>query len=675
MVSSVALLSLLGAAALAGVNSAPVAKDDHIEEMVTRCIVEVLLNGLSKPNAPTIIDPMCRELLKKSNQRKQEEKNVDKDLDLGTRQLSESEESEKSPGRSVKEEQDLNEEELKRQTGGAQKRDPVEGKHEENSNPQLLSQESPHSYDEAHKGEKKDDNEKRSEEEDSSTRNNHGEEGSIEKKHNEKVEHELLDKKSFSTTEKEPESDYKHSGSQRHSEESAHTQGKQASKEEEDGEEEEEESSEKYHHSLHREYEDSFEREDGEVEKRGHNSRHSHRKPRLGNSSEYKSRRNGEKENSPEESSEEESEYWGKRSHYPKHHHYETGPHYEKRNSHEMQDSEEMEGKSRSKEYQDRWRYTEEDDEDMRHHSMESEEKQPHYERKRPHVESEKEMRHHYEERKPHSKTSEEGVGRQHHNGRRDDKRHQHEEERQRLEWEETPKPQSTEREEEEENLYSLEVGPREEKRHDIGAATEEEPIKRHHSEGQKHGSNKRTLLVEEGYPRSHYLVENVKRAATSFIPFYQHLRWKNRHADKKDDIGDSFWESAEEPRSPLNERDFFPEYNDYDSWEKKQLLGNLNPKHNEHSLERMPKFDTKRQYNRMDELAHLLNYRKKSAEFPELYDSKEDVKRGHGLRSGKGKLSQRPLTQQEEKELENLAAMDLELQKIAEKFSNNQRG
>ncbi|XP_066495225.1 secretogranin-1 [Tiliqua scincoides] len=641
--------------------------------MVTRCIVEVLLNGLSKPNAPPI-DPMCRELLKKSNQRKQGEKNINTDIDLGTRQLSE--ELEKTAGRTVKEEQDLNEEEFKRQTGGGQNWNPEEGKHEENGDQQVLSQGNPYSNDEAHKKEKKNDDEKRNEEKDNSKRITHGEEGSIEKKRGEEVEHELLDKKSFSTTGREAESDYKRSGSQRHSEESAHSQekGNQASKEEEDGEEEEEESSEKYHHSLHREYEDSFEREEAEAEKRGHKPRHYHSKPRLGNSSEYKRHHNEEKVDSPEESSEEESSFWNKRSHYPKHHHYEPGHHYEKRNSDEMQNSEEMEGRSRSKEYQDRWHYTREDDEeeDMRHHSMESEEKLPHPEKKRPHVESQKEMRHHYEERKPHSKTSEEDLGRQHSNGRRDEKMQQHDKKRQRLQWEETPKPQSVEMGE---DLYSPEEGFGKEKKYYPDAVSEEEPDKRHHSEGDKHGSNKRTLLVEEGYPRSHYLVENVKRAATSIIPYYQQLRWKNRHTGKKDDVGDPFLESDEEPRSHLNERDFFPEYNDYDYWEKKQLMDSLNPKRNEHSLDQKHKFDMKRQYNRMDELAHLLNYRKKSAEFPELYDSKEDVKRGHMIRRGEGKLSQRPLTQQEEKELENLAAMDLELQKIAEKFSSNQRG
>ncbi|XP_034966018.2 secretogranin-1 [Zootoca vivipara] len=645
MVPSVALLSLLGAAALAGVHSAPVEKDDHVEEMVTRCIVEVLLNGLSKANVPPI-NPLCKELLKKTNRQKQGEENIGKDAERELRHLSESEELEKPPEGTVRREEEQNEEELKRQAEGSEKWHPEEKIHRGNVNPQVISQGSPYSFDEAQKEEKKDDAEKRTEEEGSYKRNHQSEEESNEKKHSEELERELPDKNSPPTAGRVIEGDLKRSGGQRYLEENTHSQeeGNPESKEEEDAEEEEEESTEKYHHSFHQEYEDSSERREPDAEKRGRRPRHYHRKSRLGNSSEYKRHHNGEKRDSPEESSEEESEFWDKRSHYPRHY-YEAGHHFEeKRNSDEVHGSEEMGGKSM----------------DMRHRSRENEEKQHHYER-RLHDEPQNELRRHYEEKTLHSKASEEDIGKQHSYGIRDEKRHQHDKERQRLEWEELSKPQNLEKGDEEQRFY----GP--EERHN---PSEGEPEKRRHSEGGRHEGNKRALLMEEGYPRSHYLVETVKRAAPPHIPYYQQLRWKGRHAEKKDSITDPFLESEEEEEE--EEPRFFPEYNDYDSpWEKKQLMDGVSRKHNSND----PRFEVKRQYNRMDELAHLLSNRKKSAEFPELYSSKEDVKRGHVVRSSKGKLSQRPLTLEEEKELENLAAMDLELQKIAEKFNSNRRG
>ncbi|XP_053236686.1 secretogranin-1 isoform X3 [Podarcis raffonei] len=667
MVPSVALLSLLGAAALAGVHSAPVENDDHVEEMVTRCIVEVLLNGLSKANGPPI-NPLCKELLKKTNRQKQEEENIGKAAELELRHLSESEELEKPPEGTVRGGEEPNEEELKRQAEGSEKWQSEEKIHRGNVNPQVISQESPYSIDEAHKEEKKDDAEKRTEEEGSYKRNHQSEEESNEKKHSEELEPELLDKKSPPPAGRVVEGDLKHSGGQRYLEENTHSQeeGNPESKEEEDAEEEEdEESSEKYHHSFHREYEDSYERREPDAEKRGRRPRHYHRKPRLGNSSEYKRHHNGEKRDSPEESSEEESEFWDKRSHYPRHY-YEVGHHFEeKRNSDKVHGSEEIEGKNRG-----RWHHSREDNEggDMRQRSRENEEKQHHYGR-RLHDEPQKELRHHYEERTLRGKASEEDIGKQHGYGIRDEKRRQHDKERQRLEWEELSKPQNLEKGGEEQRFY----GPEERPNPSVG---EEEPEKRRHSEGGRHEGNKRALLMEEGYPRSHYLVEAVKRAAPPHIPYYQQLRWKGRHAEKKGGIADPFLESEEEeeeePRSHPNERAFFPEYNDYDSpWEKQQLMDGVSRKHNSND----PRFEVKRQYNRMDELAHLLSNRKKSVEFPELYSSKEDVKRGHAVRSGKGKLSQRPLTVEEEKELENLAAMDLELQKIAEKFNSNRRG
>ncbi|KAM6458763.1 secretogranin-1 isoform 2-T3 [Liasis olivaceus] len=655
----------------AGIHSAPVENDDHTGEMITRCIIEVLLNSLSKANAP-LINPQCKELLKKSDQQKQKEQNIHQDMELDTRTLSESEELSKQSEGTVREEQDVSEEEFKRQAEGDAKWHLEAKKHGGSSNQQTASRGTPYALDRAHKEDKKNENEKGTEE-DSDKRNHHNGDGGKEKKASEEVESEPLEKKSILTSGKVNEDDYKHSHGQKYVEEIIQSQERENedSKEEEEEEEEkeeEEESNEKYHHSFHEEFEDSSEREDGETEKQDHKSGHYRRNPRLGKSSEYNSHHNGEKRDSPEELSEEESEFWDKRSHHPNHY-YERGHYFvEPKNSIEMQRSEEMERESRSKGYWDQHYTSQEDnDEDMKHHSRENERKQYQYMRKRLFGGPSREMRHHYEVRMPYSKAREENGGKKQSYDSIDEKRHH---DQSNVQLEEMPKPLSKEREDGEQRLNSQEA--REEKHYPSIGEGELETT--HYSERGKHFDNKRTLLLEEGYPRSHYLVENVKRALNPY--YYQQPRWKNRSVDKNADTIDPLLESEEERKSRLNKKEFFPEYNDYDLWEKKQILDGLNHKEDSNNNpERLYKPEVKRQYDRMDELAHLLSYRKKSAEFPELYSSKEDIERGHIKRSGKDKFNQRPLTPEEEKELENLAAMDLELQKIAEKFNNNQRG
>ncbi|XP_015682214.1 secretogranin-1 [Protobothrops mucrosquamatus] len=670
MVPCVALLSLLGFAVLAGIHSAPVENDDHTGEMITRCIIEVLLNSLSKGNSP-LINPQCKELLKKGEQQKQKEKNIQQGMELGARTLSESEELRKQSEGTVREEQDVSEEEFKRQAGGDAKWHQETKKYGGSSNQQTASQGTSFALDRAPKEEKKNENGKEAEE-DNYKRNHHNGDGGKEKKVSEEVESEPLEKKSVLTSGKMDEDDYKHSYGQKYVEEIIQSQEREnedneeeEEEEEKEEEEEEEESNEKYHHSFHEEFEDSSEKDGGETEKQGHKSGHYRRKPRLGKSSEYNSHHIGEKRGSSEEPSEEESEFWAKRSHHPNHYERE---HYfvEPRNAIEMHRSEEMERESRNKGYWDQQYPSQEDsDEDMKHHSEENERRQYQYMRKRLFGGPSREIRHHHEVRVPYSKARQENGGTKQSHDSLDEKRH-HDQPNVQLEM---AKPQNKEREDGEQRLNSQEA--REEKHYPNNDGELETP---HYSERGKHFDNKRTLLLEEGYPRSHYLVENVKRALNPY--YYQQPRWKSRSVDKNADIINPLLESEEERKSHLNKREFFPEYNDYDLWEKKQVLASLNPKQdNSNNPERLYKPEIKRQYDRMDELAHLLSYRKKSAEFPELYNSKEDIERGHVIRSGKDKFHQRPLTPEEEKELENLAAMDLELQKIAEKFNNNQRG
>uniref|UniRef100_A0A8C6FKA6 Secretogranin-1 n=1 Tax=Moschus moschiferus TaxID=68415 RepID=A0A8C6FKA6_MOSMO len=167
-----------------------------------------------------------------------------------------------------------------------------------------------------------------------------------------------------------------------------------------------------------------------------------------------------------------------------------------------------------------------------------------------------------------------------------------------------------------------------------------------------------------------HHITE--KRLGELLNPFYDPLQWKSSRFERKDHMDDSFLEGEEENGLTLNEKHFFPEYN-YDWWEKKPFEEDVNWGYETRNL--VPKLDLKRQYDRVAELDHLLHYRKKSAEFPDFYDSEEQMSPQHTAENEEERAGQGVLTEEEEKELENLAAMDLELQKIAEKFSGNRRG
>ncbi|KAB0347023.1 hypothetical protein FD754_011880, partial [Muntiacus muntjak] len=154
--------------------------------------------------------------------------------------------------------------------------------------------------------------------------------------------------------------------------------------------------------------------------------------------------------------------------------------------------------------------------------------------------------------------------------------------------------------------------------------------------------------------------------------PFYDPPQWKSSRFERKDHMDDSFLEGEEENGLTLNEKHFFPEYN-YDWWEKKPFEEDVNWGYETRNP--VPKLDLKRQYDRVAELDQLLHYRKKSAEFPDFYDSEEQMSPRHTAENEEERAGQGVLTEEEEKELENLTVMDLELQKIAEKFSGNRRG
>nr|XP_014684235.2 secretogranin-1 isoform X1 [Equus asinus] len=168
------------------------------------------------------------------------------------------------------------------------------------------------------------------------------------------------------------------------------------------------------------------------------------------------------------------------------------------------------------------------------------------------------------------------------------------------------------------------------------------------------------------------HTTEKRKRLGELLSPYYDPPQWKSSHFERKANMDDNFLEDEEENGLTLNEKNFFPEYN-YDWWEKKPFEGDVNWGYEKRNP--TPKLDLKRQYDRVAELDQLLHYRKKSAEFLDFYDSEEQMTPRHTVENEQDRAGQGVLTEEEEKELENLAAMDLELQKIAEKFSGNRRG
>ncbi|XP_075564074.1 secretogranin-1 [Pelecanus crispus] len=675
-----ALLGLLGLAALAGVSAVSVEKD-HIEEMVTRCIVEVLSNALSKPNAPPI-NPECKEILKKSG-RNDRERSENKQLEV--RHLEDPAQIEKHHTGSVEKEQSQAEEESKKyvKASDEEKLGHKEGKSKEEEG----GHHTPIQEERLHTEEKKHYQEIQREEE-----SYHSEEQSKEsKQHDEEVEHAVLNKKSNSggmSTEEFPNGNDQHPVDHWHSEEGMQSPYKRI----DEGEERqaEGERSEEYHHeskernfSHQQEHEESDESEETEEEKQPYTPQRYHGKHRMGDTSEEKRGRGGEEEELAEESNTKEAHLWDKQNHHQKHHEESEQQREEKSGYHGRHGSEEVEEKRHadqgSEEYRERWQQSEEssEEENKRHHHSEESNEKLSEERRHYDGSHEARRRHHSEGRTYLGDESEEELDRYLSGG---SKEKQHGAGRRYRLWdnkdEGLQKVYVRERKGQARRHYSTEDSVEQQR---YPGNSEEEVENKHHSSDQM--ENEEENMEEGRYAereeyRSHLPEENEKRTTASYSPFYPLLWWKSRHFEKRDSAGEQLLEGKEGGRPTLNEKSLFPEYNDYDWWEKKQILSALNHGRTEkRNLSKMNRYDMKRQYNKMDQLAELLNYRKKSAEFPELYSSGEDMIKHHIIRNDRGSLSQRPLTEEEENELENLAAMDLELQKIAEKFNDNRRG
>ncbi|NXU60870.1 SCG1 protein, partial [Horornis vulcanius] len=592
---------------LLGASTVPVEKD-HTEEMVTRCIVEVLSNALSKPNAPPI-NPECKEILKKGDKNARE-RSENKQPEV--RHPKEPAETDTHPAGSVEKEQRQAEEESKKylergdEEGGRSKEEEA-GQHTPAQDGTLLTGEKKH-YQETGR-----------------------EEETKEGKCCEEVEAAVVTKKSHSEGMSMEEFRGGSEQSPRwHLEEGIMQSPYKQSRE---GEEGEEGRSEKHHQesqergfSHQQVREESEESEEREERKEPYKPKGYHGKHRGGDSYEEKRGHGGERGEAGQ------ANLWEQWKHRQQH----------------QEESEEKGGSpGRPEELQQERPAGQGSEEHSWQQSQESREE----EKRR-----QQEGAHHSEGRMFLARGNEAGLDRylseerQHRAGGRTHPRNKGGEGSQREHRGQARRHYSTE--------DSLE---------------EEEVEKKHHSSDQVENEEEESFTEREEYRGP---AEKEKRTAASYRPFYPLLWWKSRHLDKRDSAGEQLLEGREGGRSSLSEKSLFPDYSDYEWWSEKQIQSALKHRRSEkRNPGKANRYDVERQYNKMDQLAQLLNYRKKSAELPELYSSGEDLKKRHVAGNDRRSLSQRPLTEEEEKQLENLATMDLELQNIAEKINSLRRG
>nr|XP_008993970.2 secretogranin-1 [Callithrix jacchus] len=669
------LLSLLGAVGLAAVNSMPVDNRNHNEEMVTRCIIEVLSNALSKSSAPPIT-PECRQVLKKNRKEvKDKETTENENTKFEVRLLRDPADASEAHGPSSREEagapaekdtQGLTQADTEPWAeGGGHSRERVdEPQRSLYPSDSQVSEEAKTSHSE--KNEREDEEE---EEGENYQKGERGEDGS-EEKHLEKpgeTQNAFLNERNQASATKKEElvarSDTHAAG---HSEEKTHSRERSSQESgEEAGSQEKQPQESKGQPQSQEESEEGEEDATSEVAKRRTRPRHHHGRSRPDRSSQGGSLPPEERGHPLEESEESNvgmASLGERRDHHSTHYRAsEEEPEYGEVKSYpDVRNSEDLEGERYrgrgSEEYGAPRPQSEEswDEEDKRNY---------------PSLELDK-MAHGYGEESAEERGQEQGKGR-HHRGRggephayfmsdaREEKRflgegHHHVQESQMDKA--RRRPQGAWKELDRNYLNYGEEGTQ-------GKWQQQRDL-------QDTRENREEARFQEKQYGSHHTAEKKKRLGELFNPYYDPLQWQSSHFERRDNMDDNFLEGEEENDLTLNEKNFFPEYN-YDWWEKKPFSEDVN--WGQRNLARVPKLDLKRQYDRVAQLDQLLHYRKKSAEFPDFYDSEEPMSTFQEAENEKDRPDQRVLTEDEEKELENLAAMDLELQKIAEKFS--QRG
>ncbi|KAL1785727.1 chromogranin B [Sigmodon hispidus] len=671
------LLGLLGAAALAAVNSAPVDNRNHNEEMVTRCIIEVLSSALSKSSVPTVT-PECRQVLKKSGKEfKGEEKGENENTKFEVRLLRDPADASEAHWSSSREETGNSEEDTQGQPkednerwteGGGHSREgadePLESLH---PSKQQVSKEAKIHRSEESGGERREEEEGKNYPK-GGHRDDAGEEKHLEAPGEKQS---TFSNKRSDTMAKEREESLARADT--HSVglyENTHgrEQGSQES-----GEEARRQEKQPHELSNHNQSEEESEEEEeeaaAEVAKRRPRHHHGRSRPNSKSSQEGHPVLEGRR-HAPEESEEAgvaTASLGEKRGHHPTHH---------RASEEEPEYGEEMRSYPgfqvpkgfRGPQYGGRGS---EEDRAPRPQSEESQER----ESRRSHSNSELESRANRHSEEAEGDRSSEGA-----------KEHQH-----RDRGNEPGAYSAPDTREEKrflgEGHYPVHEGPIDKaKRYPPRKWQEQEKNYLNYGEEGDQGKwwqpegllDPEEIREEVRFPDGQYApyptAEKRKRLGMLVNPYFDPLQWKNSDFEKKDNPDDNFLEGEGEDGNglTLTEKNFFPEYN-YDVWEERPFSEDVNWGYEKRSFARAPHLDLKRQYDGVAELDQLLHYRKKSAEFPDFYDSEEQMGPHQEAEDGKGRADQRALTDEEKKELENLAAMDLELQKIAEKFS--QRG
>ncbi|KAK2495896.1 hypothetical protein MC885_005467 [Smutsia gigantea] len=655
-----ALLGLLGAVVVAAVSSIPVDNKNHNEEMVTRCIIEVLSNALSKSNAPPIT-PECRQVLKKSGKEvKDEEKSGNENTRFEVRLLrdpADASEAYRPPGR----------EEGPR---GLTMADTDGGEPQGRLYPSdsRVSEEAKIARPEKREGEDREDEEGGKYQERARL-----EDGSEEKQLEEpgETQNAFFNKRNQATTKKKEglvsRYDLQSVGPP---EQKTHSRERSSQESEEDTRSREKHPQEaKSQSGSQEESEESEEDASPEVDKRRVRPRHHHGRTRPDRSSQEGKppSEGGQPREEPEDPHMGTDSLGEERDHRPAHHRAsEEEPDYgeEVRSYPTVQAPEDLEG----------GRYGGRGSEELRAPRPPSDESQEE-ESRRNHPSPELDnMVRGYSEKSEEERGLE---GARHHRARAGQ-----------------PGAYSTPDNKEEKRFlgegYHRVQGSQAGKarRHPQGEWKDQD--KNHLDYGEERGeegargnwqqqgelqdpTEKREEARLPGkHSAPHHTTEERKPLGELLGPYHGPPQWKSSHFERKNNLDDNFPEGEEENGLALKEKNFFPEYS-YDWWEKKPFEEEVNWGYEKRNL--APKLDLKRQYDRVAELDQLLHYRKKSAEFPGFYDSEEHVSPRHAAENEKDTAGQGVLTEEEEKELENLAAMDLELQKIAEKFSGNRRG
>ncbi|KAG9484300.1 hypothetical protein GDO78_009950, partial [Eleutherodactylus coqui] len=618
---------------------------------VTRCIVEVLSNALAKPNAPPI-DPECKEILKKSSQHSLDEKDEQKQYE--TKSIKDFDSMDKHPyegNEEVKHSQVLPKEENEEKRQHAEDRSKEE-KEEEKKHVVDKEESTGHSKErdfgdnddeDDRDDEERGDHRNQSEKEEIEKKGRYNHDGSPEAKHDifdKKVHQTAKSVEEFSEEDEEP----------RHLEEILKRYPiSQIPKEPffHSG---------KYHAARSDEIsEESDEKE--EERKRSYNPKHNDFAQRFLDYDDKRSHKEEQRNHLP--SDDDTFHYRGQKSNYGQdffENHLKNN--YERRPYHEKESSEESREKRRH--HQDS--EEEKDNHDSNEESNERDLMGHYYEDKRHHLEikrwpSQKNAQPNYGENGEGSEESEEDIEKRH----KDD----------RLARQELYRKLKHQLGDSEEDGSYRQEKKQEDKRRYIGDEMVDE-MKRYYpdlpyEQNIRHYNEKNTddsiYPSNDKHKRRH---SEETRSFTKYTSRNDPFRWKNKYNENNEN-------SEEERKRELQNKNLFPEYDDFELWGKKQFPDDLNHEYGgKKNPLKIPKSEEKRQYDRMDELAQLLNYKKKSVEFPDFYDSEEIKKRHYNERS---RLHQRPLTEEEEKQLENLAIMDLELQKIAEKLSNNRQG